>query len=771
MYKFRYAMMVCTIIAPLLMFTSPGSAETAENYRLEEIIVTARKLEESLQSTPISITALTGDALKARNLDSLTELGAYAPNVQMNVGGGGSGGGNNAQIYMRGVGQIDFLFTTDPGVGVYVDGVYHPRSLGTNVDLLDVERVEILRGPQGTLFGKNTIGGAISLISQKPNQDREFEAEITAGSFDRRDFRIAWNTPLTDELAARLSFSSKNRDGYAKVRDFDTREVIDHQGDVDTLAGRLALRWNASDVTQIDFSIDFAKEREQSSPTTLVQFEAMNGLAPLWNGLVGFPSNSPMTTEFISAGRSSFGNGPNRNKLDAWGTALHIQHEFDDISVKSITAYRVNDGSFGRDGDGSPNSYVHTNQDQEGDYWTQELQISGTAMGDRLHWLGGVFYMDENGVDDNDVRLASGLFQALEGLPAAIICLGPGGTPPCAGGAGNPVNAALDLDFDIHNEIDIQSFAVFGYATFDLSDKLSFSLGVRYTEEEKDYTLNHLRVNSGVPIVPLTTVSEKWDEFSPKVSLDYQFNKDVLAYVSISRGFKSGGFNGRPTVASEVESYDPEFVTTYEVGAKAEFADNRVRLNGAFFFNDYEDIQITSVSADDTGNLILVVDNAAKADVYGFELELLASLSEGFSLSAGLGYIHARYKDVGTATEIIKSSRFVKTPKWSGNIGLQYEFAAGINGNIRLRTDLSFTGKVYHDPQNTESIAQGSLALLSAQVVYEQTEQEWEVVLGMTNLTDKKYIVAGLQALASFGTAEATYATPRQFAISFRKWF
>jgi len=768
---------VMSSLIPSILILFPGTTEAAEaqdqsEYGVEEIIVTARKRSESLQETPIAISAFSAEDMQERSLTNLMEVGSFAPNVQMSVGASGSGGGNNSQIYIRGIGQIDFLFTTDPGVGTYVDGVYHPRTLGGVLDLLDLERVEILRGPQGTLFGKNTIGGAINVITAKPSREREGSFEITGGELNRLDVRASYNTPLSDSLALRVAVSSKKRDGYAKRIDFNTSKTIDHQGDEESLGARAALRWEPSDTTRADLTLDWTKENEESVPTTLAQFDANAPLAGLWNALVGSPAGTPMSDAFITNDPyTTYGTGPNRNLLDAWGTSLTIEHEFPNVTLKSITAYRETDGSFGRDGDGSPLPIVHTNQDQQGDNFSQELQLTGLAVDNRLTWLLGAFYFEETGIDKNDVRLVSGLYDALEGLPAALICLGPGGTPPCAGGAGNPVNAALDLDFDIYNKIEITSYAFFTHLTYDFSERLSLSGGIRYTYEKKDYTLDHKRVNSGVAIVPRTTVNNDWSEVSPKISLDFQWLENVLAYASISRGFKSGGFNGRPTVASEVESYDPEFVTTYELGIKSELFDHRLRLNGAVFFNDYEDIQVSSVSADSTGNLVLVVDNVASADVSGFELELLARPIPELEISGSLGYIDAEYTDVGSATEISKSSKFVKTPKWNSSLGVQYSLSVGAEGMIRLRADLSYTDKVYQDPQNTESIAQDSFTLTNLRASYEQTSQRWELAAFVTNATDEEYIIAGLQALASFGTAEAVYGPPREYGITFRKWF
>ncbi len=744
-----------------------------ETFQIEEIIVTARKREESLQETPISISAFTTGEMRQRNLTNLMEISQFTPNVLMSTAPGGSGGGNNSQIYIRGVGQTDFLFTTDPGVGIYMDGVYLPRTLGGVLDLLDLERVEILRGPQGTLFGKNTIGGAINLISNKPTQEFGGFAEVIVGSYNRTDGRLDINIPLSETWASRFSLSYKKRDGYVDRLNYDTGKVIDHLGNENAFNARGSFRWTPSESTTLDIILDYSREREESAANTLVQFEPMNGLTPLWNGLVGFPSGSPMTADFITADKlTTYGTGPNRNDLDVKGINVTLEHNFADATFKSISAYREMKATFGRDGDGSPNQYVETDQDQTQEQLSQEFQLFGTAVDGKFDWLLGAFYMNEKGTDQNDVRLASGLYAALEGLPVQLSghpCAPPWFAPGCAG---NPINPLLDLDFNIYNKIDITSYAVFSQLGYQVSDRWNLTGGLRFTDESKDYTLEHLRVNSGVPIVPLTTVKASWSEPSGRVGMDFQVTEDVMAYGSISRGFKSGGFNGRPTTGSEVDAFNPEFVTTYELGLKSELANKRVRLNAAVFFMDYTDMQVGSVSADDTGNLILIIDNAAAAEVKGFEVDFLALPTERWLISAGLGYTNAKYTDTGNAVGITTASKFAKTPKWTGNASLQYAMPVGGSfGELRFRGDWTYRSKVYNDIQNTESIAQSSLGLLGARITLHNNEHDWEVVLSGTNLTNEIYIVNGLQALDAFGTAEAVFAAGRQWALSFSKRF
>jgi iron complex outermembrane receptor protein len=756
---------------------------TAKAPGIEEIIVTARKRKESLQETPISITALSAVALEERSLSNLSEISDFAPNVVMATGL--SGGGNNLEIFMRGVGQSDFLVTTDPGVGIYIDGVYHSRTFGAVFDLLDLGRVEVLRGPQGTLFGKNTIGGAISLITQKPTGEFGGYGEVTFGRFNRIDGRGTVNFPvIEDRLFARFSFSTKNRNGYAKRLDFNTGKVIDRQGDEDITSVRGALRWLASDAIEVNIRADVATANGEAAPLTLAFFDdtgQFGGLGGLWNALVGIPNGLPMSSAFITSNPlTTFGTGPNTNSTDIWGISATIDWDASDIiHVKSITAYRENDAAFGRDGDGSPLQYVQTFDQDTQNQFSQEIQLSGVSFNDRLTWIVGGFFFDETATDTNNVRLASGLYAALEALPAAVIPLAPVTCPPppgvflpCAGGAGNPFNIAFDLDFDMYNHINITSYAGYTQGTFQVTDKLSVTGGVRYTYEKKDYTLEHKRINSGVFIVPLTTVSDNWSKVSPMSSIEYRWSRDIMTYVKVAQGFKSGGFNGRPILQSAVESFGPETLTSYEAGVKSQLFDRRLILNITGFYNKYKDIQLGSVSSDPSGNLILLIQNAGKATVKGLEAELRARPAAGLDITGGLGYTDFQFDRLNPGVaDITLATRPVKTPKWTANASIQYAFPVGEFGLLSLRGDWIYTSSYFQDNIDTPFIKQSGFSRFNARVVFEHVDGGWQVFAFGTNLSDKRYIINGIAALNSFGSAEATYGRPREWGIGVKKQF
>lgn len=773
--------------APLAVATLLGStsnityaqqnAELDDLLSLEEIVVTARKRSESLQETPIAVSAFSSNQLEKRSLTNIVEVGSFVPNVIMNTAPSSSGGSNNVQIYIRGVGQEDFLFTTDPGVGIYIDGVFHPRTLGGVMDLLDLEQVEVLRGPQGTLFGKNTIGGAISLTSKKPNGETGGWAEVTLGRYNRLDAKASFETALSDTLFAKVSINAKNRDGHGKRLEFGTDEVLDTAGDENSVSSRLALRWVASDTVTVDLIADYLREREKGPLVTLAYFDdngaTFGGLSGLWNAFVGGPSGQTISSDFITDDPyTSYATGPNTNNLDAYGLGMTVSWDINDsLKLKSITAYREMDALYGSDTDTSPLTFTETEQHQDQRQVSQELQLIGSSLDDKLDWVLGVFYFDEYGKDVNDVNLAEGLFAGLESLPGTLDG-SPLSAPTAPGGPGNPINIGLDLEFNIFNEIDIKSYAAFSQATYRITDKLRLTGGARVSYEKKTYRLEHERDVSKAFIIQDTTIENSWTSFTPMGSIDYRWTDDVMTYISISKGFKSGGFNGRPTTTSAVDSFDPETILSYEVGTKTQWLENRLQLNLTAFQGDYTDIQLGSISADNTGNLVLRIQNAGKATVKGLEFEMLARPTPNLDINASVGHVDFQFKELNAGVqEVTIDSVPPKTPSWTANAGIQYSWDVGKDSSMYIRGDWSYQSRTHQDIQNSAQIEAPSFSVINARLQYENNEQGWSAALLVTNLTNKEYVTSGYQTLTSFGTANLIYGRPREWGFSIKKNF
>ncbi|VAV92957.1 TonB-dependent receptor, partial [hydrothermal vent metagenome] len=344
--------------------------------------------------------------------------------------------------------------------------------------------------------------------------------------------------------------------------------------------------------------------------------------------------------------------------------------------------------------------------------------------------------------------------------------------PTAPGGPGNPINVLLDLELDVFNKIDIKSYAAFTQGTFQISDKISLTAGARYSYEKKDYFLNHVRASSGVPTVGNTTVKESWSSFTPMGSLDYKVNEDALVYASVTQGFKSGGFNGRPIAEGQVASFEPEKVLSYEVGFKTDWADNRLRLNGAVFYSDYTDMQLGSISADKDGILQLRIENAGKAKIKGFELEMQARPTANFDINGSLGYVDFEITELDAGVQDFTiNSQTIKTPEWNASLGAQYTWDISDDSSMSLRGDWTYQSKTYQDAQNTEMVASPAYSLFNARLTYINDEGNWEMALFVTNLTDKAYIASGYQTLPSFGTANLIYGRPREWGLSVKKRF
>ena len=759
---------------------------------LEEITVTARRREESLQSTPVAVTALTGEALETRGAASVDAVSQFVPNVQFDGAAALSGGAYNATVFIRGIGQNDFAIFSDPGAAMYLDGVYLGRSIGGIMDAVDLQRVEVLRGPQGTLFGRNTIGGAVNIVSRQPSDEFEGEVSLTGGRFNRFDGKAVVNIPLSDTFATRFTVASINRDGYQK-RLTDGEDP----GDRDARIGRVQALWNASENLDFTLSLDATRVRQNSAPLTLIDVAPVGvPFMNLYNGLVapGLGIAAPNGVSSVNASwrtadiDQTWAGGPSVNDLDARGASLTVDWDLGAVAVKSITAYRELEALFARDGDNTPFTFRETINDDDQDQFSQELQLAGTSFDDRLTWLVGAYYFDESAQEEGKANLALGTFAALEALtlpPGTTWCGLPGPNPRAIaacpppplrfGGAGNPNNIGVDVGVDLFTRVANESFALFGQGTFDITDRLSVTAGLRWTKDDKEVQLVHLREASGRYVVgaPGTqdTFVEEWSEVTPKLGLELQLTDDALLYVSYAKGYKSGGFNARPLsgIAEVQTPYDPEIVDSYEVGAKTGWWDGRVTANFAAFFNDYTDMQLTINATPQN-----FVRNAGEAEIKGAELEIVARLARGFDVNVAAGYLDAEYTELDPQLATLNppltaDKKLVKAPDWTLSAGMQYRFDVGA-GEIVLRGDWSYKSKVFHDVFNDARLAQEAFDLFNAYAAFITSNRHWEIAVFGTNLSDERYRLSGNSSVG-FGLAESTFSPPREWGATLRYRF
>lgn len=745
-------------IAAAVLF-SPTTAQAQDTIQgVDVITVTARKREENLQDTPVAISAFTADGLAKKSVTTLDGIGDYTPNLVFDKGTGGTGGSTSTQIYIRGIGQADFLFTTEPGVGIYVDDVYIPRSIGSIMDLVNVERVEVLKGPQGTLFGKNSVGGAINVVSRRPGNEFEGSVEATYGRFDRVDVRAHLNLPLVeDKLAASLAFSSQDRDGYV-----DRVIAGDKLGGVNAKGVRGQVLWTPVDNFDLLISSDYTRHRDDAIANTLLDVDQGGSLIGLWNGLVAPVLATPYDDSYISADPfESSGTGPNFSDLDLWGVSGTATWQVGDLIFKSVTAYRDQDAAFGQDSDHSPIRYFEQTVDDDQEQFSQEFQLNGAGFDGRLDWVVGALYFHEEGLSTYRIIFAPGIYDALELLPAGII--------PGLGGAGNPIHPALDFDGAVSAGIDNDSYAAYAHMSFDITDRLGISGGIRYTSDKKNFTSVFDRFSAGVTTHDVA-IDDEWSAWTPKVSLDYHLSDDVMTYVSAARGFKSGGFNGRPTNAFvAMQPFDPEYVWTYEAGLKSEFANRRLILNGAMFYSEYTNMQLSTVAIDNLGGIVVLVENAGAAEIKGFELELNAIPTRNVRIDAGVGFTDAKYTELDPSVSAITlDDDLVKTPKWSLNIGGEYYIPIGGWG-VTLRADYAYRTRTQHVADNNPLLEQDAYGLLNLRASVGPEDGSWELSAFGTNVTDELYISNGLSQFDTLGTTDVTFGRPAEWGVN-AKW-
>ena len=785
-------------IAQLILFACLlGTATTellAQAGALEEIVVTARKREESLQDTPISVAAFTAADLEERGAVDFSDLGEFTPNVVFDFTAPIAAGNSAAIVMIRGVGSADWALPVDPGVGIYLDGVYIARTIGQVMDTVDVERIEVLRGPQGTLFGRNTIGGAISVVTKKPSTDKVFgRVEVTTGSYDRIDANGYVNIPMGESLAGSLSLSTRNRDGYVKNLG-DGPDL----GDNEDLSGRLAFRWTPSDALTVDITGDYSTTDEAPAPNVLIDV-AEDGFFPKLNNLV---SGDPACGGFVvSTDPARFGNdkcyndqwvvGPFKtwsshvsatpelgnndrfgvavrpdSELNVWGVSGTLEWDItDNLTVKSISAHRrVEDGFWSRDTGHSKlpvHVIVRTANDYEQKQTTQELQLLGNAFEDRLEWMIGLYYLKETGKHLDVVEL--------------------------------PFNTVFDSGGTIDNE----SKAVFAQGTFDVTDQLSLTAGVRYTDEEKEFVADsHVGIDRSIPfplsiapaspfdcegtpltpantqgscVLPMVPAHSNASEVQPYVNLSFRWTDDIMTYVSYSEGFKAGAFTQRVFPAKrEAPVAGPEFVKVYEGGFKTTLLDNRMRFNGAVFFTDYTDMQVTSDESDSAGTIGLSTVNAAEAEILGFELEMTAVPVPEALLQVGVGYLDAEYVklDEGVAFDI--DDDLINAPEWNINAAAQYSINLGDMGTLTPRLDLSHTSKVANDDRNTPLLVQPAYTLLNLSLTWRDAADAWSVTAAGRNVADETYIITGF---ANNNGVEGVYGMPATWSLSVRRNF
>jgi iron complex outermembrane receptor protein len=716
---------------PLL---APGLAGAQqESQGLEEIIVTAQFRAQNVQQTPISISAFDAEMLDARSATDINDAANLAPNVTLSRGAAGFG--QMSAIFIRGVGQADPHFAVEPGVGMYVDDVYFGVLTGSIFELLDTERVEVLRGPQGTLAGKNSIGGAIKLFSQQPGPETNSYAEFGAGTFDAITARAATNITIAeDKLYARVSAMARERDGYVDRLDYNcvtgqlatgTRRLqqdcqIGTQGGESMWAVRGVLRWIVGDRVENSLTFDITED-ESENPAAKQVFTS-----PLWAGTNNYitgPEDYSNYEDYISRPTGTASTPfvmPATTPLDVHGFANNLNVQFSDtLSFQSITAMRESVAPFSTPADVTPATVSDQAWRLTHEQFTQEFRLNGGAA-DGVEWTVGLFHYDADGVSEGRVNL-------------------PGGLAPGGGG--------LNLEILFRDPVETQSESVFAHAAFHPTDTVTVTTGIRYTDDLKSFTFNRWDWQGNPhPLLGALVdynVTYEGDHTDYRVAVDWQFADNMMLYGQVSTGYKGGGVNPRPFFTTQAIPYDPEELEALEVGFKSVLADNRVRFNVAAFTNDFTDLQLTLTRCDAfspfPGAPCAMSANVGDAEIKGLEIEAEFRPVDALTIDLSLGFLDFQYTRVDPLTAVTLDMMTLYTPDEERSFGIQYEFNLPNGGRLTPRFDYNWRSEIQTSAINYAQTLLDDNGLSNVRIAWDSPADVWTATLSITNLSDEFY--------------------------------
>ena len=699
---------------------------------LEEITVTAERREQSLQEVPIAITAFSGDLINEGGITRMEDIALRTPNFKMT-----SFNTAESQLYLRGIGSSLDGPASDPSVAVFIDDVYVGRPSGASTDLYDLERIEVLRGPQGTLYGRNAAGGAVNIFTKRPQQEFEAKAGLTVGDYSLVNFRGYVNGPISDLVAGKLTANVRTRDGYAK--NVTTGQDLE---DDDTKSIRGQLLITPSDTVDVLVGFDYTDIDNSGNNRFLTNFD----VPPVFPGAFTDPQSAEIAT---------FGNDPRKSNHDEiqksdkklMGLMARVDAELSWATLTSITAYRESESSWfqalvpllsNRAG-GSGIFEVDDGADQEADQVSQEFRLAGET--DNLNWVAGLFYFKEN----------------VSKSERFITYWGPG-TAPFGDG---------DVTFNM--DAKTKSYAAFGQFTWNMTDVVALTLGARYTDDEKEQdsvAVSNIPITGvwGIPLGPAgspysTTGKESWDKVTYRASLDWDITDDHMLYLTYSEGFKSGAFNSHtPSPLIAAVPLLPESATNYEIGAKTQWLDDRLRFNITYFDLEYVDLQTWSLQ-----NFVLVADNAA-ADVSCVETEFTAVFTENFSVSGSYATMDHEFTDGANV-----GNKLTRAPEttWTlaANLAIPFESGAGLD----LMASSSYTDEFYFELTNDLRGLEPDVTVVDASIRFTSAGERWDVMLWGKNLSDELYAVHHING--SFGGATKIWGPPRTYGVTFNhRW-
>jgi iron complex outermembrane recepter protein len=709
----------------------PGDAKPVNAKQLGQVTVTARKREETLQDVPIAVSAFTAASLFKQNVQNLADLQGKVPSLQVYAARGSN---TTLTAYIRGVGQADPTWGFDPGVGIYLDDVYLARPQGAVLDVFDVNRIEVLRGPQGTLYGKNTIGGAIKYVSNPLPVKTEGSVDATVGTHGEKDIKASVGGASADQVwRARAAVASEHNDGFG-------RDVLtgSRNGNKNTNAARATLGFFPSSSFNAQLSVDGV--RDNSNPRgakMLIANKLDRAYAPLSSD---FDTRSGMAQV-------------NHTKL--YGTALTMNWiASQEWSLKSVTAMRGSSTLTNIDFDTLPEKIADVSAIYKDHQFSQELQANYDA-GGSVHGVAGLYYFDGSATGQiHNIFL---------------------GSPPYS-------TLGLSQYGSTGGRMGTKSYAGYGDFSWDFSPAWSLDVGLRYTHETKTALIQNFGFANASFSTPISTVanfrgSHASNNVSPKVSLDWSVSNQIKLYASYSEGFHSGGFNIRANcvaVPASCRPIDDEKVQSYELGSKMTFLDDRLMLNTAAFHNVYSNIQLSVFSSYTLPNgsqgFFGDFTNAGKGHIDGVEEEFAWKPTEAWTFSGNFAYLHTKYTQYMTrGVNVADQQKFTNAPKWSGGLSLENTHALANGGNLTARINYTYQSLVYPETTLSPLIAQPAYGLWNAGVIW-QVSQPWTLSLQGTNLANKSYRTTGYN-ISSLGIVTGFYGAPRMVTLSARYTF
>ncbi len=822
-----YPLSIAVTAASGLMLPLHSSAQNA----LEEVIVTAQKRTENVQDVPIAISVFTAENVEKLSARDLTDLGRFTAGVEMT-----SLESLQPSYSIRGVETNDWTVGSDPAVAVYVDGVYAARGAGAEAALVDLARIEVLKGPQGTLFGRNATGGAVHIISQKPVFEQEGRIKVTAGNYDRIDGELMVNQPLGDSAAIRIVAMSRNRDGF--IDNIGDKDLNDE----DNQAIRGSLLWDASPDTEVVWRMEYSELDQNSAAHQTLIYPVFENANPGRR----YSEFGDIHTDYI-----------NREKRDMFSTSLEVNHNIGDMTFTSITAWREFETELDEDLDGSNNLdyFFHSNNPEENDYFSQEFRLTGAD--ETLKWTVGAGYSKEHvshltvanfnvssletfawaellkgagtsetsdvflstfaGADEEELAYLSTLTNTeigvvlpdyrqaqkdagLDGIAASSFVwafLNGQGTLGDFGISDNPVVGIFgqilpDLqpriaDFDpwpeeVQQDGTYISYAIYGDATWSISDRMNLSGGLRYTYDDKEFSIftqyqntivgapfGLAFYNNGQPLLDATQ-DDTWDNISGRLVLDYATSEDSMVYASVATGFKSGGFNSLNFGPDIDTSYDEEEVINYEVGMKGQFFENTLQLNMSAFFYEYDNLQELKLLGQPVPSYNL---RNSDAEGYGFEVEGYWLATENLTISGNYSYLDTEYTDFNiieaageTEEDDLTGEPRVGTPENKVNLSVEYLWQLGDFGALIPRVDYTWSDDRV-DSLSDPTRQVDAYSLVNARLTLLPDNGAWEISLWSTNLLDEELFGEFGDNGDALGTLTGARVPPRMYGADF----